>query len=73
LTIEPTTATNNKKFTENTVTISLAAWMAFDQLSCNFKNNGGVTPHAPTNPSLVCTDRGCEVPYQPMSMKLQES
>ena len=33
-----------KKVTENAATISLTAWLAFDQLSCNFEDFGGVTP-----------------------------
>ena len=38
--------------TESTVTISLAAWPTFDQLSCIFENIGGMTPTIST--SLIC-------------------
>ena len=38
--------------TESTVTISLAAWPTFDQLSCIFENIGGMTP--PISTSLIC-------------------
>ena len=30
-----------RKVTENAVTLSLAAWLTFDQHSCNFDNVGG--------------------------------
>jgi len=57
LTIWPTTAA--KKFMENTITIS--AWLTFDQLSCNFENIGeGVTPPAPHQhiPGIVDKQEG---------------
>ena len=45
-----------RKVTENTVANSLAAWLTFNQLSCN-GNGGHDAPHAPYAPigtSLMC-------------------
>ena len=43
----------NEKGPGKTVAISLAAWPTFDQLSCNFRNIGGLThPIPPINASL---------------------
>ena len=55
LTIWPATSSNSfnvtdQKMSQNkTVNISLTTWPSFDQLSCNFRNIGGVAPPVPSN------------------------
>jgi len=46
-----------EKVTENTVTTSLAAWLPFDQISCEFENIGvDAMPPLPIGASLILCD-----------------